>query len=157
MDGILLADGTFVTKNVTYHIDLLKKIFPGCNSESEAIKRYNCMFLVENKDIHTGIHCLQEDFVVFEKKDITRAQILFLKNHINELSLSQIRRILELAQIKGLVYYEKCDNCINYCVRADFINGKHKFVRETDKNEYLKGNLKPDDYCECCRSCRKEN
>lgn len=155
MDGILLADGTFVTKNTPYHIDMIKGIFSDCQSEQEAIKRHKCVIVVENRDMHTGLHCMKDDFIVFDGDGLTKKQLSYLAEHIDDLTLSQIKQIPELAQMKGLHYYDKCNNCFYYSIRANFINGNHTFSNQEDKVEYLKGNLKPDEYCECCRKCSK--
>lgn len=156
MDGILLADGTFVAKDAPYHIDMIKGIFTDCKSEQEAIKRHKCVIVVESRDIHTGIHYMKDDFIVFDGDDLTKEQLSYLREHIDELTLSQIKQIPELAQMKGLHYYEKCNNCFSYSIRANFINGNHMFSDREDKVNYFKGNLRPDDYCECCRKCNEE-
>lgn len=155
MDGILLENGTFIEKDTAYHIDLVRNIFPDCKTELDAIKRHQCIFLIESRDIHTGIRCMKDDFMILGENGLKTEQILFLKEHLDDLSLSQMKQVPELAQIKGLSFHEKCSDCIHCCTRADFINGNHTFSNQEDKVEYLKGNLKPDEYCECCRKCSK--
>lgn len=160
MDGILLEDGTFIKRNTLYHIDLARSVFPDCRTIIEAIKNHNCIFIVEGKEFHSGIHSYKDDKILNSEKGITSKQLNFLKEHICELSLVQIGKFPELAKIKGLICYEECYACTSYEDRSHFINGNAEFLNQNVDssviNEYYHGNLEPDNYCECCKKCRKK-
>lgn len=88
--------------------------------------------------MHTGIHCMKHNFMAFDDDGLTEEQLSYLEGYINELILSKIRLIPELAQMKGHHYYERCNDCFYYSIMVNFINGNHIFSDREDKVNYLK-------------------
>ena len=157
MDGLLLKDGTFIRRTTLHHIDMVHQFYPTCKSEKEAVEKHNCIFICEYRDFHSGVHDAANDYLLFKNGFITKEQLDFFKEHIDELTMSQIIQIEELAKMKNVNIYDFCYECFDYEDRYDFIHGKKEKNFNNYEEQYLYHMCKysPNDYCEKCKNCEK--
>ena len=158
MDGILLANGTFIERTTTYHIDMIKKIFPDCKSEIEAIMKHKCILIVEYKNgLVGGIREMQNDYIIAHgenKNETTKEQLEFLCNNITKLSINQLNVIPALAAVSGLLMFPKCDDCVHYEDRIHFIQGRANLGAILIQLNYHHGLYKPEQFLDCCKYCK---
>ena len=159
MDGLLLEDGTFIQRNTLHHIDMVRQFYPNCKSEIEAIEKYNCILVCEYRNLHSGIHNAENDYLLIKQENgankIAQKQMDFLLENINELTLSQIIQVEELAKLKNVNIYDFCYECLHYEKRYKFIKGKEQFDNYKEQYNYYMSKYSPNDYCENCKECKK--